>query len=61
MLNDGFAKIFPVWPLTINKKIKPKGHSVAGGHLILSPLRIASGLNIFIPVGMTIIIRTDII
>lgn len=44
----------------MNRKIKPKAHSMAGDHLILPPWRVASQLNTFTPVGMAIIMVADV-
>ena len=41
MSRDELDKTIPVRPPTVNKKIKPKAHSIAGDHLILPPCRVA--------------------
>lgn len=50
----------PVNPPTVNRKINPSAHSIAGDHLILPPCRVASQLNTLTPVGMAIIIVADV-
>jgi hypothetical protein len=50
----------PVSPPTVNRKIKPRAHSIAGDHLILPPCRVASQLNTLTPVGMAMIIVADV-
>jgi hypothetical protein len=37
MSKDELARTIPVNPPTVNKKINPKAHSIAGDHLILPP------------------------
>ena len=58
--NFELDKTIPVRPPTVNKKIKPKAHSIAGDHLILPPCRVASQLNTLTPVGIAIIIVADV-
>lgn len=60
MSSDEFDRTIPVSPPTVNKKIKPKAHSIAGDHLILPPCRVASQLNTFTPVGIAIIMVADV-
>lgn len=50
----------PVSPPTVNRKIKPSAHNIAGDHLILPPCRVANQLNTFTPVGIAIIIVADV-
>lgn len=50
----------PVSPPTVNRKINPKAHSMAGDHLMLPPCRVASQLKTFTPVGIAIIIVADV-
>lgn len=54
------ARTIPVRPPTVNKKIKPRAHSIAGDHLILPPWRVASQLKTLTPVGIAIIIVADV-
>lgn len=58
--NDEFANTMPVRPPTVNRKMNPKAHSMAGDHLILPPCRVASQLNTFTPVGMAIIMVAEV-
>lgn len=37
MSSDELARTIPVRPPTVNKKMKPRAHSIAGDHLILPP------------------------
>lgn len=50
----------PVSPPTVNRKIKPRAHNIAGDHLILPPWRVASQLNTLTPVGMAIIMVAEV-
>ena len=54
------AKTIPVKPPTVNKKIKPRAHIIAGDHLILPPSSVANQLKTFTPVGIAIIIVADV-
>lgn len=60
MSRDEFDRTIPVNPPTVNKKMKPKAHSIAGDHLMFPPCRVASQLNTFTPVGIAIIIVADV-
>lgn len=60
MSRDEFDRTIPVSPPTVNKKMKPKAHSIAGDHLMFPPCRVASQLNTFTPVGIAIIIVADV-
>ena len=60
MSNDEFANTIPVRPPTVNRKIKPSAHSIAGDHLILPPCRVASQLKTLTPVGIAMIIVADV-
>lgn len=60
MSRDELARTIPVKPPTVNKKIKPRAHSMAGDHLMLPPWSVASQLNTFTPVGIAIIIVADV-
>lgn len=60
MSSDELDRTIPVSPPTVNKKIKPKAHSIAGDHLILPPCNVASQLNTLTPVGIAIIIVADV-
>jgi hypothetical protein len=51
-----FAKIIPVTPPVVNKKINPNAHSIGAVYLMLEPCMVASHLNTLIPVGTAIII-----
>lgn len=58
--SDELASTMPVSPPTVNRKIKPRAHSIAGDHLMLPPWRVANQLNTFTPVGIAIIIVADV-
>lgn len=60
MSSEEFDKTIPVRPPTVNRKINPKAHSIAGDHLIFPPCSVASQLNTFTPVGMAMIIVADV-
>lgn len=60
MSSDELDRTMPVSPPTVNRKINPSAHSMAGDHLILPPCRVASQLNTFTPVGIAIIIVADV-
>lgn len=60
MSKEELARIIPVNPPTVNKKIKPSAHSMAGCHWICPPCNVASQLNTFTPVGMAIIIVAEV-
>lgn len=60
MSSEEFDRTIPVSPPTVNRKIKPKAHSIAGDHLILPPWRVANQLNTFTPVGIAIIMVADV-
>lgn len=44
MSSDELDRTIPVKPPTVNKKINPRAHSMAGDHLILPPCKVASQL-----------------
>lgn len=60
MSSDEFANTMPVRPPTVNRKINPRAHSIAGDHLMLPPCRVASQLNTFTPVGIAMIIVAEV-
>lgn len=60
MSKEEFARIMPVRPPTVNKKINPRAHNIAGCHWIWPPCKVASQLNTFTPVGMAIIIVAEV-
>ena len=60
MSKEELARTIPVSPPTVNKKIKPRAHSIGVSHLIEPPWRVASQLNTFTPVGIAIIIVADV-
>lgn len=57
---DELARTIPVNPPTVNRKMKPRAHSIAGDHLILPPCSVASQLKTFTPVGIAIIIVAEV-
>lgn len=60
MSSEEFDKTIPVKPPTVNRKINPRAHSIAGDHLIFPPCSVASQLNTFTPVGIAIIMVADV-
>lgn len=60
MSSDELASTIPVKPPTVNKKMKPRAHSIAGDHLMFPPCRVASQLKTLTPVGMAIIIVAEV-
>lgn len=57
---EELASTIPVSPPTVNKKIKPSAHSIAGDHLISPPWRVANQLKTLTPVGIAIIIVAEV-
>ena len=57
---EEFARTIPVRPPMVNRKIKPRAHSIGGSHLMMPPWSVASQLNTLMPVGMAIIIVADV-
>ena len=53
---EELARITPVRPPKVNKKIKPKDHRSGGVMTKGAPWRVAIQLNTFTPVGTAIII-----
>jgi len=60
MSSEELARTIPVRPPTVNRKMKPRAHSIGVSHLIVPPWSVASQLNTFTPVGMAIIIVADV-
>lgn len=60
MSREELARIIPVRPPTVNKKMKPRAHKNGASHLIVPPYKVASQLNTFTPVGIAIIIVADV-
>lgn len=60
MSREELDSTIPVSPPTVNKKINPRAHSIAGDHLIFPPWRVANQLNTLTPVGIAIIIVADV-
>lgn len=60
MSREELDSTMPVSPPTVNRKINPSAHSIAGDHLIFPPCRVASQLKTLTPVGMAIIIVADV-
>lgn len=54
------ASTIPVSPPTVNRKINPRAHNIAGDHLIFPPCSVANQLNTFTPVGIAMIIVADV-
>lgn len=60
MSSDELASTIPVRPPTVNRKMKPRAHSMAGDHLMFPPCRVASQLKTFTPVGIAIIMVAEV-
>ena len=60
MSRDELARTMPVRPPTLNRKMKPRAHIMAGDHLMFPPCRVASQLNTLTPVGIAIIIVAEV-
>lgn len=58
--SDELASTIPVRPPTVNRKIKPRAHSIAGDHLMFPPCRVASQLKTFTPVGIAMIMVAEV-
>jgi len=57
---EELARIIPVKPPTVNRKMKPKAQRSGVSHLILPPWSVASQLKTFTPVGIAIIIVAEV-
>ena len=57
---DELAKIMPVSPPTVKRKINPRAHRRGVSHLMVPPCKVANQLKTFTPVGMAIIIVADV-
>jgi hypothetical protein len=57
---EEFARITPVNPPIVNKKINPKDQIVEGEKLIFDPYIVANHLKILIPVGIAMIIVAEV-
>lgn len=60
MSREELARIMPVRPPTVNKKMKPRAHRRGASHLMSAPCRVASQLKTFTPVGIAIIMVADV-
>lgn len=60
MSKEEFDSTIPVSPPTVNRKINPRAHNMAGDHLILPPCNVANQLKILTPVGIAIIMVADV-
>lgn len=54
--SEELARIIPVSPPTVNKKIKPRAQSIGTSNFICEPYIVASHLKTLIPVGTAMII-----
>lgn len=57
---EELAKTMPVRPPTVNKKIKPRAHSIGVSNFTRDPWIVASHLNTLMPVGTAIIIVAEV-
>jgi len=53
---EELANKTPVKPPTVNRKIKPKDHSIGVSKETLAPIKVANQLKTLTPVGIAIII-----
>lgn len=53
---EALARIMPVSPPTVNRKMKPRAHSIGGVNFTCVPYIVESHLNTFTPVGTAITI-----
>lgn len=60
MSNEELARTIPVKPPTVNRKMKPRAHSMAGDHLMFPPCRVASQLKTLTPVGIAMIMVAEV-
>ena len=60
MSREELDSTIPVSPPTVNRKIKPRAHNIAGDHLIFPPWSVASQLKTLTPVGIAMIIVADV-
>jgi len=60
MSKDELARIIPVNPPVVNKKINPIVHSIGVFNSMLVPWIVANHLNTLIPVGTAIIIVAEV-
>jgi hypothetical protein len=56
MSRDALAKIIPVRPPMVNRKMKPRANNIGVANRILPPKRVANQEKILIPVGTAMII-----
>ena len=56
MSRDALARMIPVRPPMVNKKINPRAHNMPGSYRRYAPCIVASHLNTLMPVGTAIII-----
>lgn len=60
MSNEEFARTIPVNPPMVNRKMKPRAHSIGGSHLMVPPCSVANQLKTLMPVGIAMIIVADV-
>lgn len=60
MSSEEFAKTIPVRPPIVNRKMKPRAHSIGGSHLMVPPCSVANQLKTLMPVGMAMIMVADV-
>lgn len=58
--SEEFARIIPVSPPMVNRKMNPRAHNIGGSHLMVPPCNVASQLKTLIPVGMAMIMVADV-
>ena len=60
MSREELARMIPVRPPMVNRKMNPMAHSRGGSHLMVPPWRVASQLKTLIPVGIAMIMVADV-
>lgn len=60
MSSDKLARTIPIMSPTVNRKIKPRAHSIAADHLIFPLCKVANQLKTWTPVGMAIITVAEV-
>lgn len=60
MSRDELARIIPVSPPTVKRKMNPRAQRSGASHLMSAPWRVANQLKTLTPVGMAMIIVADV-
>ena len=60
MSQDELAKMVPVKPPLVKRKVKPKAHNVVGDDVILHLWKVTTQPNTFTPIGVGIFMAADV-